>query len=69
MRQELHELANHFDAIAKPTRGRYVNEPALAGINGVFSVPPAGPIKTILIGAGAAMLVAGVLAAALRDRE
>ena len=69
MRQELHELANNFDAIAKPTRGRYVREPALAGVNGVFSVPPAGPIKTILIGAGAAMLVGAVLAIALRDRE
>src|SRR3954468_24752849 len=27
MRQELHELANNFETIAKPTRGRYVHEP------------------------------------------
>lgn len=69
MRQELHELANHFETIAKPTRGRYVNEPALAGINGVFSVPPVGPLKTVLIGAGAVMLVGAALAVILRERE
>src|SRR4051794_9221651 len=69
MRQELHELANNFETIAKPTRGRYVHEPALAGINGVFSVPPAGPVKTVLIAAGAAMLVGAALAVMLRERE
>ncbi|HEX8281694.1 MAG TPA: MBL fold metallo-hydrolase [Chthoniobacterales bacterium] len=69
MRQELHELANNFDAIAKPTRGRYVNEPALAGINGVFSVPPAGPAKTVLIGAATVLLVAAALGLAFRERE
>ncbi|HEY0369231.1 MAG TPA: MBL fold metallo-hydrolase [Chthoniobacterales bacterium] len=69
MRQELHELANHFDSIAKPTRGRYIHEPALTGINGVFSVPPAGPMKTVLIAGGTLLAVAAVLGLALRERE
>ena len=69
MRQELHELANHFDAVARPTRGRYAYEPALAGVNGVFSVPPAGPMKTILIGAATILAVSGVLALAMRERN
>lgn len=39
MRQELHELANKFNAIARPTYGRYLKRPARAGINGILSVP------------------------------
>ncbi|HEV3409760.1 MAG TPA: hypothetical protein VG095_05675, partial [Chthoniobacterales bacterium] len=69
MRQELHELARNFDAVARPTRGRYAYEPALAGVNGVFSVPPAGPLKTILIGAATLLAVSGVAALVLRERE
>ena len=69
MRQELHELANNFDAIAKPTRGRYVHEPALAGINGVFSIPPAGPMKTVLIAGATILAIGAVLGLAMRERE
>ncbi len=69
MRQELHELANNFDAIARPTRGRYIREPALAGINGVFSVPPAGPMKAILLGAAAALLFGAIAGLVIRKRD
>ena len=69
MRQELHELANNFDTVAKPTRGRYVNEPALAGINGVFSIPPAGPMKTVLIGAATLLLFGAIGGIVLQNRR
>ena len=69
MRQELHELANNFDTVAKPTRGRYVNEPALAGINGVFSVPPAGPMKTVLIGAATVLLFGAIAGIVINNRR
>jgi glyoxylase-like metal-dependent hydrolase (beta-lactamase superfamily II) len=69
MRQELHVLADDFDAVALPQRGRYVHEPALAGINGVFSVPPmTGLQKGIMIG-GAALLAGAVLSAFVRPRR
>jgi glyoxylase-like metal-dependent hydrolase (beta-lactamase superfamily II) len=41
MRLELNNLSRHFDRLAIPAQGRYVNEPALANENGVFYVPPA----------------------------
>ena len=69
MRQELHTLANNFDRVARPTRGRYAHEPALAGINGVFSVPPAGAMKTIFIGAATVLAVSAVVALAMRDHD
>jgi glyoxylase-like metal-dependent hydrolase (beta-lactamase superfamily II) len=70
MRQELHELADNFDSIARPVRGRYVHEPALTGLNGVFSVPPRTMLETgILAGAGALLLAAIVGAIYSRDGD
>ena len=68
MRQELHELANNFDAIARPTRGRYLTEPARAGINGTLSVPPVSTLQTVIVGS-AAVLLAGAIAGALVSRD
>src|SRR4051794_2923034 len=69
MRQELHQLASNFDTVARPVRGRYVDEPALAGIGGVFSVPPMTTLqKGIMIG-GAALIAGAVLGMVARDRE
>ncbi len=63
MRQELHELANNFDAVARPTRGRYVREPALTGINGVFSVPPRTMLETGIIAAAGALELTAIVGA------
>jgi glyoxylase-like metal-dependent hydrolase (beta-lactamase superfamily II) len=41
MRLELNNLSRHFDKLAVPDHGRYVNEPALADENGLISIPPA----------------------------
>lgn len=40
MLDELDELNIAFDEIAKPTHGRYVNQPAITNEQGVVSVPP-----------------------------
>lgn len=69
MRQELHELANHFDAIARPLRGRYVREPALTGVNGVFSLPPSDALRTAIIYGGIVLAASVVAGALLRDRD
>jgi glyoxylase-like metal-dependent hydrolase (beta-lactamase superfamily II) len=68
MRQELHELANNFDAVARPTRGRYLQEPARAGMNGVVSVPRPTLLQTAIVGS-AAVLLAAAVASALVSRH
>ncbi|OON69596.1 MBL fold metallo-hydrolase [Hymenobacter sp. CRA2] len=40
LHQELEELAQHFEELAVPAQGRYVDQPALADELGVVSVPP-----------------------------
>lgn len=40
MRNSLHNLSDHFQEMAKPAHGRYVNEPARAGEDGVNYIPP-----------------------------
>jgi glyoxylase-like metal-dependent hydrolase (beta-lactamase superfamily II) len=39
MRLELNNLSRHFDKLAVPATGRYVNEPAVTNENGVVSIP------------------------------
>lgn len=41
LRTALNELNDHFDELAVPSSGRYVDEPAVADANGVLYVPPA----------------------------
>jgi glyoxylase-like metal-dependent hydrolase (beta-lactamase superfamily II) len=41
LRKELAHLGSHFDKLAVPTSGRYVNEPAVTNENGVVYLPPA----------------------------
>jgi glyoxylase-like metal-dependent hydrolase (beta-lactamase superfamily II) len=67
MRQELHELANNFDAVARPTRGRYLTTPARAGVNGVVSVPRPTMLQTAIVGT-AAVLLAGAVVGTLASR-
>jgi glyoxylase-like metal-dependent hydrolase (beta-lactamase superfamily II) len=65
MRRELNNLAQHFDRIAVPMYGRYVNEPALANETGVVSVPP--PVEKIptaikTVGVALGLLAIGAIA-------
>lgn len=69
MRQELHELANNFDAVARPVAGRYVDQPAVAGINGVVSLPPFLTLRSGIIYGAAAVAIATVAGALLRPRS
>jgi glyoxylase-like metal-dependent hydrolase (beta-lactamase superfamily II) len=59
MRQALRALAQDFEMLAMPRHGRYVNEPAIADVNGVVSVPPPvpDPLPRLLMGIGAAVVV------------
>ena len=69
MRQELHELANNFDSVARPLYGRYVNEPAVAGVAGVFSVPPMTWLQKGMIIGGAFLLASALAGLAVRERR
>ncbi|MGI4870129.1 MAG: MBL fold metallo-hydrolase [Janthinobacterium lividum] len=40
LRQQLTDLAAHFDTLARPKIGRYAQQPAIADASGVRSVPP-----------------------------
>lgn len=54
LREELNDLARHFEEKAVPKHGRYVNRPAVADENGVISVPPplGSAVPKVLIAAG-----------------
>jgi glyoxylase-like metal-dependent hydrolase (beta-lactamase superfamily II) len=65
MRLELNNLSQHFDRLAVPAFGRYVNEPALANENGLISVPPAVeqiPVAVKTIGVALGLLAIGFIA-------
>ncbi len=47
MRKELHNLHEHFYELAVPSNGRYINEAAIADVNGVLYVPPK-PLRNYL---------------------
>jgi hypothetical protein len=69
---DLHLLAAHFDDVAVPRHGRYVNAPAFSDETGTLAVPPPvpDPVPKLLVGlviAGAA--VATVAALNRDDRE
>ena len=69
MRQELHRLADNFDSIARPLYGRYVKEPALSGVAGVFSVPPMTLMQKGMIAGGAFLLASAIAGLAVRERR
>jgi glyoxylase-like metal-dependent hydrolase (beta-lactamase superfamily II) len=65
MRLELNNLSRHFDKLAVPDHGRYVNEPALANENGTLSVPPAVeniPMVVKTVGVALGLLAIGFIA-------
>ncbi len=56
MRMELNNLSRHFDQLAIPAQGRYVNEPALANENGVvYLPPPTEAVPSLVKGLGIAL--------------
>ncbi len=60
-------LAEDFDRVARPWKGRYAHAPAIADERGVISVPPAvgSPVPKLLIGAA----VAGAVVYAIAKRR
>ena len=70
MQRALHELAEDFQRLAVPARGRYVDQPAVTDERGVVSLPPSIPaeMKTIMLGLGAAVAV-GFALGAMRGGE
>jgi glyoxylase-like metal-dependent hydrolase (beta-lactamase superfamily II) len=59
----LHQLAQNFEQLAMPRQGRYLGRPAIADENGVVAVPPpvSSPMPKLLLGLGAALLLAALL--------
>lgn len=65
MRMELNNLSRHFDKLAVPAFGRYVNEPALSNENGLVSVPPpveSMPMAVKTVGVALGLLAIGLIA-------
>jgi len=60
MRNALYALAENFDAVERPRFGRYATQPAIADESGTVLLPP-DPLPRVLIGAGIAAGVAGLL--------
>lgn len=61
MQIALNNLAAHFDKMAIPARGRYVNDPAIANATGIVYLPPKLKDNTLLILAiGAGVAAAGL---------
>jgi len=59
VKQRLRRLAEHFDELAKPSHGRYVDTPAYVTESGVQDVPPPGsPLGIIVKVAGLAAVAA-----------
>jgi glyoxylase-like metal-dependent hydrolase (beta-lactamase superfamily II) len=56
MREGLHQLSRRFHELAVPKHGRYVQRPAVAGPQGVVSVPPPARPSARQAAVGAALL-------------
>lgn len=64
MRYELNNLSRHFDQLAVPAQGRYVNEPAISDEHGTVSIPPAKeqiPSLIKVAGVSLGLLAVGIL--------
>lgn len=67
----LQHLTLHFDQLAVPKTGRYVEEPAIMDATGVVSVPPpvVDTMTTTLVSVGLAALAGTALMLALKSRN
>jgi glyoxylase-like metal-dependent hydrolase (beta-lactamase superfamily II) len=68
LQRSLRRLAANFDMLARPTRGRYHDEPAVADLSGVVHVPPAVSGNNALALAGAGLAI-GLAIAVLTSRR
>jgi glyoxylase-like metal-dependent hydrolase (beta-lactamase superfamily II) len=68
LQRGLRRIAANFDELARPSRGRYHDEPAIADRTGVVHVPPPALPASPLLLAGAALAL-GVMIAALTGRD
>ncbi len=68
MREGLHALSRGFGQLAMPRMGRYVGRPAIAGPNGIISVPPPTrpPAKQAALGLALLAVAGAVLLRARR---
>ena len=66
---ELHTLARHFERVAVPNQGRYVDEPAMTDRNGIVSVPAAPAHSGVdgLVAFGVAAVATMALASRMRS--
>jgi glyoxylase-like metal-dependent hydrolase (beta-lactamase superfamily II) len=63
LRSELAKLVSQFDQVAVPTMGRYVNEPAVTGENGIVFLPPATDKVSAVVKALGVVLAIGTIGA------
>lgn len=70
MRTALTNLAVHFDDVAIPEQGRYVNDPAITDASGVKYIPPSKEDKrTLFVTLGLAAIAAVTLGVYLFQRK
>lgn len=61
LKSALSELTTHFDEMAVPTSGRYVNEPAVTNESGVMYLPPStDKVTAVLKAVGVTVAIASV---------
>lgn len=61
-------LAEHFDKVARPSRGRYARQPAVTNENGIVRLPPPVVNPAIKVAVGVA-IAGGVLYGFIRSRK
>jgi hypothetical protein len=66
MRAQLEELAEHFEQLAKPARGRYVSSPAITNQYGVATLPvsrrsPALNVLAVIVAVSATVVLAMIV--------
>ena len=72
MQAALHNLSRHFDEVAVPTHGRYVDDPAVVNASGVMYVPPkekAFPWLLVTVGIAVTAAIFTVIALSRRKKE
>lgn len=69
--RQLYDLYEHFDEVAIPEKGRYVNEPAVQDANGVMYVPPTteNPYKKLIYIGSALFFAAAVIVATTKLKK